>query len=74
MKKIKDISAIITAAVMTVLFSIPCFAENVGDSSGNVATGVQLNWLPIAICGGALVVAAVVFVITMIIKKKKNNK
>ncbi len=74
MKKIKEISAIITAAVMTMLFSIPCFAESVGDSSGNVPTGVQLNWLPIAICGGALVVAVIVFVITMIIKKKKNNK
>ena len=74
MKKVREIFAIIAAAAMAMLFSVPCFAETVGDSSGNVPTGVQLDWLPLAICGGALLVAVVVFVITMIVKKKKNDK
>ena len=53
--------------------SITCFAETVGESSGgNVPTGVTLNWVPIAICGGALGVAIVVFIVMNVLKKKKK--
>lgn len=73
MKKVKELSVIITAIAMAMLISVPCFAETVGDSSGNVPTGVQLDWLPLAICGGALLAAVIVLVVTMIMKKKKNK-
>lgn len=67
----KKIISILSAMAFSFVMSISCCAETIGASSGNPATGVTLNWVPIAICGGALVVAIVVFVIMSINKKKK---
>ncbi len=72
----KKIIAIMTAAVMSIMLSLSCFADAVvGASSGNPTTGVNLDWLPIAICGGIVVVVGVIsFIIAQKSKKKGKKK
>ena len=73
---IKKIISALTAAAMSVLLGITCFAETaVGASSGgNTATGVTFDMTTIIICIVALVVVVAVGVVTAIIGKKKKNK
>lgn len=77
MKKIQKILTALTAAVISSMVTLQCFAEEVGASSGTVAntdTGVQLDWLPAAICLGVLIVAGVIIGICTALNKKKKNK
>ena len=66
----KKITSLLSAMAFSFIMSINCFAETIGDSSGNPPTGVTLNWVPFAICGGALAVAIIVFIV---MKLKKNK-
>ncbi len=66
----KKIISLLSAMAFSLIMSINCFAETIGDSSGNPPTGVTLNWVPFAICGGALAVAIIVFIV---MKLKKNK-
>ncbi len=67
----KKIISLLTVMAFSFVMSINCFAETIGDSSGNPPTGVTLNWVPFAICGGALAVAIVAFIVMSLKKKKK---
>ncbi len=72
---LKKAVSTLSAAVSMLLLTVCAFAETtVGASSGdtNVPTGVTIDWLPIAICGGVLVVAIIVFVVMTVMKKKKK--
>lgn len=74
----KKLSAVLTAALTAVVFVIPCFAAEIGASTGTVdespATGVQLgNWLIPLICLGVLVIGGIVFAVITIIKKKNGK-
>lgn len=76
----KKLTSAVTAAAMSILLGITCFAEEigastvVGASSGNTNTGVPFDMTAIIICIVALVVLAAVGVITYIVGKKKKNK
>ena len=76
----KKLTSAVTAAAMSILLGITCFAEElgasavVGASSGNTNTGVPFNPTIYIVCGVALVVLVAVGVITFIVNKKKKNK
>lgn len=76
----KKLTSAVTAAAMSILLGITCFAEElgasavVGASSGNTNTGVQFDPTIYIVCGVALVVLVAVGVITFIVNKKKKNK
>ena len=76
----KKLTSAVTAAAMSILLGITCFAEEigastvVGASSGNTNTGVTFDMTAIIICVVALVVLVAVGVITFIVSKKKKNK
>lgn len=76
----KKLTSAVTAAAMSILLGITCFAEGigastvVGASSGNTNTGVTFDMTAIIICVVALVVLVAVGVITFIVSKKKKNK
>ena len=83
---LKRIISAVSASAVMFLMSISCFAETtvgessgvigdstvIGDSALNVPTGVNLDWVPLAICGGVLVVAGIVYAVMTILKKKKK--
>lgn len=70
----KKITSALTAAAMSILLGITCFAETtVGASSGNTSTGVTFDMTAIIICIVALVVVVAVGVITAVVSKKKKN-
>ncbi len=78
----KKLMSALSVTVAMLMMTVSAFAEEVigasspvvGDSSGstNVPTGVTIDWIPIAICGGVLAVAIIVFVVMSIMKKKKK--
>ena len=70
----KKLTSAVTAAAMSILLGITCFAEEIGASSGNTNTGVTFDMTAIIICVVALVVLVAVGVITFIVSKKKKNK
>ena len=70
--KMKKNFSILSFMALSFVMSIPFFAEPIGASSGNPPTGVTINWMPIANCGGALAVAIIVFVVMNVMKKKKK--
>lgn len=76
----KKLTSAVTAAAMSILLGITCFAEEigastvVGASSGNTNTGVTFDMTAIIICVVAMVVLVAVGVITFIVSKKKKNK
>lgn len=76
----KKLTSAVTAAAMSILLGITCFADGigastvVGESSGNTNTGVTFDMTAIIICIVALVVLVAVGVITYIVGKKKKNK
>lgn len=71
----KKFTSAITAAAMSILLGITCFAETtVGASSGNTNTGVTFDTTTIIICVVALVVVVAVGIITAVVGKKKKNK
>lgn len=70
----KKITSALTAAAMSILLGIACFAETtVGASSGNTNTGVTFDMTAIIICIVALAVVVAVGVITAVVSKKKKN-
>lgn len=70
----KKITSALTAAAMSILLGITCFAETiVGASSGNTNTGVTFDMTAIIICIVALAVVVAVGVITAVVSKKKKN-
>lgn len=70
----KKITSALTAAAMSILLGITCFAETtVGVSSGNTNTGVTFDMTAIIICIVALAVVVAVGVITAVVSKKKKN-
>ena len=70
----KKITSAVTAAAMSILLGITCFAETtVGASSGNTNTVVTFDMTAIIICIVALVVVVAVGVITAVVSKKKKN-
>ena len=70
----KKLTSAVTAAAMSILLGITCFAETtVGASSGNTNTGVTFDMTAIIICIVALVVVVAVGVITAVVSKKKKN-
>ena len=70
----KKITSAVTAAAMSILLGITCFAETtVGASSGKTNTGVTFDMTAIIICIVALVVVVAVGVITAVVSKKKKN-
>ena len=70
----KKITSALTAAAMSILLGITCFAETtVGASSGNTNTGVTFDMTAIIICKVALAVVVAVGVITAVVSKKKKN-
>lgn len=71
----KKFTSAITAASMSILLGITCFAETtVGASSGNTNTGVTFDTATIIICVVALVVVVAVGIITAVVGKKKKSK
>ena len=70
----KKLTSAVTAAAMSILLGITCFAEEIGASTVNTNTGVTFDMTAIIICVVALVVLVAVGVITFIISKKKKNK
>lgn len=70
----KKITSALTAAAMSILLGITCFAATtVGASSGNTNTGVTFDMTAIIICIVALAVVVAVGVITAVVSKKKKN-
>ena len=75
----KKITSAVTAAAMSILLGISCFAEEIGAStvigasSGNTNTGVTFDMTAIIICIVALVVVVAVGIITAVVSKKKKN-
>ncbi|MBQ8790642.1 MAG: hypothetical protein IJZ51_04980 [Ruminiclostridium sp.] len=68
----KKIISFFSAMILSLTMSVCAFAETVTENTVmNPATGVTIDWVPIAICGGALAVAIVVFIIMSVKKKKK---
>lgn len=76
----KKLTSAVTAAAMSILLGITCFAEEigastvVGASSGNTNTGVPFDPTIYIVCGVALVVVIAVGIITAVLSKKKKNK
>ena len=76
----KKLTSAVTAAAMSILLGITCFAEEigasavVGASSGNTNTGVQFDSTIYIVCGVALAVVIAVGIITAVLSKKKKNK
>ncbi len=70
-EKMKKLLSFLSIMALSLVMSIPCFAETIGDSSGNPPTGVSLNWVPFVICGAALAAAVVMFIVMNIKKNKK---
>ena len=74
----KKLTSAVTAAAMSILLGITCFAEEigastvVGASSGN--TNVQFDPTIYIVCGVALAVVIAVGIITAVLSKKKKNK
>ncbi|MCH5324857.1 MAG: hypothetical protein J1E39_06535 [Eubacterium sp.] len=67
----KKIISMLTAMAMCAALSISCFAEAAVGESGNPGTGVELVWLPVAICAVILVIVGIV---SLILSKKKKKK
>lgn len=70
----KKLTSAVTAAAMSILLGITCFAEEIGASSGNTNTGVQFDPTIYIVCGVALAVVIAVGIITAVLSKKKKNK
>lgn len=74
----KKLTSAVTAAAMSILLGITCFAEEigastvVGASSGNTNTGVQFDPTIYIVCGVALAVVIAVGIITAVLSKKKR--
>lgn len=67
----KKLTSFFSALILSLVMSVTAFAETIGASTPNPETGVTIDWLPIALAGGALVVAIIVFVVMSIKKKNK---
>ena len=68
----KKLTSFFSVMILSLVMSVSAFAETISSTSVvNPTTGVTLDWMPIALAGGALVVAIVVFVI---MNMKKNKK
>ena len=76
----KKLTSAVTAAAMSILLGITCFAEEIGTStvvgasSGNTNTGVLFDPTIYIVCGVALAVVIAVGIITAVLSKKKKNK